>query len=1142
MMIAVKNNIDTNRRKFPNLEMEQNLGWRSRDFQASKILVIIDSKVTNPRILAAGVVSGAEVKILDPHRDGVTQITEIVGETSSVHSLHIVAHGSPGCLYLGNSELSLDTLANYSAIVQTWFVPSILLYSCNVAQGDAGAEFLSKLQHLTQAQIQASTTKVGNLEQGGNWELDVAVGGGSELTNTEIAFNQATQDSYSGIFANDNPFPRQFNLSALNGSNGFAINGINAGDRSAISVSNAGDINGDGIDDLIIGAYGADPNGIRDAGQSYVVFGGIDVGSSGTLELSDLDGSNGFVLNGINGDNFSGDYSGRSVSNAGDINGDGIDDLIIGAYGADPNGIRDAGQSYVVFGGIDVGSSGTLELSDLNGSNGFTINGIDEDDFAGISVINAGDVNNDGIDDVIIGSVNVDSNGNSDVGQSYVVFGSIDVGSSGTLELSDLDGSNGFAINSIDFDEENRFSLSASNAGDINGDGIDDFIIGAGIADTNANNSGQSYVIFGGIDVGSSGTLELSDLDGSNGFTINGINLFDFSGSTLSNAGDVNNDGIDDFIIGALQADPNGNGAAGQNYVIFGGTDVGSSGTLELSDLDGSNGFTINGTNRGDTSGRSLSNAGDINNDGIDDLIIGASGADPNGNDGAGQSYVIFGGTDIGSSGTLELSDLDGNNGFVFNGIDINGFLGRSVSNAGDINNDGIDDLILDAFQANPNGKDLAGQSYVIFGGTNLIYNGPNTRIQAEDYVDYHDTTPGNIGGAYRNDDVDIELSQDFDNGFSVGWIEQGEWLTYDINVPEDGVYQIVGRVASDLDRAHSLDISLDGQTTQLNFGDTGGWYSWENVAGDNLQLTAGQHTLRVDMGSSGFNFNYLDLVPSGNIRVQAEDYADYQDATTGNIGGAYRNDDVDIEVSQDFDNGFSVGWIEQGEWLTYDINVPEDGFYQVVGRVASDLDQDHRLDISLDGQTTELKFGDTGGWYSWENVAGGGLNLTAGNHTLRLDMASSGFNLNYVDLVPANNIRIEAEDYVDYHDTTPGNIGGAYRNDDVDIEVSQDFDNGFSVGWIEQGEWLTYDINVPKDGVYQIVGRVASDLDLAHSLDVSLDGQTTELSFGDTGGWYSWEDVVGDGLHLTAGNHTLRLDMASSGFNVNYIDLIADS
>ncbi|AUB44531.1 Ca2+-binding protein, RTX toxin-related (plasmid) [Nostoc flagelliforme CCNUN1] len=267
------------------------------------------------------------------------------------------------------------------------------------------------------------------------------------------------------------------NLSDLNGTNGFLINGIASGDSSGASVSNAGDINGDGLDDLIIGAFRADPNGNSYAGQSYVLFGGRNLGSGGSLNLSDLNGTNGFLINGI----AAYDYSGESVSNAGDINGDGIDDLIIGAFGADPNGNSYAGQSYVVFGGRNLDSGGSLNLSDLNGTNGFLINGIAERDFSGDSVSNAGDINGDGIDDLIIGADGADPNGNSYAGQSYVVFGGRNLGSGGSLNLSDLNGTNGFLINGIagrDFSGD-----SVSNAGDINGDGIDDLIIGARVLD-----------------------------------------------------------------------------------------------------------------------------------------------------------------------------------------------------------------------------------------------------------------------------------------------------------------------------------------------------------------------------------------------------------------------------------------------------------------------------------------------------------------------------------------------------------------------------------------------------------------------------------------------------------------------------------
>jgi hypothetical protein len=399
-------------------------------------------------------------------------------------------------------------------------------------------------------------------------------------------------------------------LSSLDGSNGFVLNGM-VGSDSGYSVSGAGDINGDGVDDLIVGAPLLDSH----AGASYVVFGQPGIGSSGTMTLSSLDGSNGFVLNGMMGS-----YSGFSVSGAGDINGDEIDDLIIGALN-----VSNAGVSYVVFGKSGIGSFGNMTLSNLNGSNGFVLNGM-TGSLGVYSISGAGDINGDGIDDLIIGAPSA----NSGEGMSYIVFGQSGIGSTGNMTLSSLNGNNGFVLNGMG----SGGSGIVSGAGDINGDGIDDLIIGAPSANSG---EGMSYIVFGQSGIGGITNMTLSNLNGSNGFVLKGM-AGSASGSSVSGVGDINGDGIDDLIIGA----PVINSGGGAGYVVFGQSGIGSSGIMTLSNLDGSNGFALNGTANSD-SGSSVSGAGDINGDGVDDLIIGA----PLVNSAAGASYLVFGNSGI---------------------------------------------------------------------------------------------------------------------------------------------------------------------------------------------------------------------------------------------------------------------------------------------------------------------------------------------------------------------------------------------------------------------------------------------------------------------------------------------------------------
>lgn len=465
-------------------------------------------------------------------------------------------------------------------------------------------------------------------------------------------------------------FAAEFNLDNFEGgTDGFIVRGIESDEFRSFSLRDVGsarDFNGDGFDDILLRdkVFNTISDDTEGAGRNFVVF-GSEVGISEGVELASLDGTDGFIIEDGEVPPNQTDELGFSGDSAGDFNGDGFDDLVLG--NSDFQGARYSTQdvSYVVFGTAS-GFDGSLALSDLDGTNGFAVKG---GNGIGYSASELGDVNGDGFDDVVLGT-------DGQNGRSYVLFGG-GGGFDAVLEDPDsLDGTNGFilqgeAVSLGAFDFANDVGETVSGAGDVNNDGLADIAIGSPDTD-------QSFVVFG-RESGLDSLIELNALDGTNGFVINGESLSDSGtsdetrdgfGKDISSVGDVNGDSVDDLLITAS--------LEGLSYVVF-GREGGFDSGFNVADLNGSNGFAIAGV---ESEFADVSGAGDINADGINDIII----SDP----GQNQSFVVFGQAG-GFSSRLDLTSLDGSNGFVISGIGTP----EAASGAGDVNGDGIGDVAV---------------------------------------------------------------------------------------------------------------------------------------------------------------------------------------------------------------------------------------------------------------------------------------------------------------------------------------------------------------------------------------------------------------------------------------------------------------
>ncbi len=466
------------------------------------------------------------------------------------------------------------------------------------------------------------------------------------------------------------PFANAIELSDLTPSSGVQI--TLPGTRGlGVSITALGDMNGDGFVDLLVGSNRENLYN----GAAYVIFGGPSL-SNGLSGVA-LDGTNGFRLS--NGGRNTG---GTVIS--GDVNGDGLTDLIIGA--------DTGGRTNVVFGHTGPWAA-SLDLAQLNGGDGFRALGTG---FAGYSLASGGDVNGDGIDDIVIGAIDANNAGAAS-GSVYVLFGKAS-GWAAAPSLAALNGADGFRLDGVDASDAAGASVGLA---DINNDGFADVLVGARSADPGAlSSAGSAYVVFGKAS-GWAATQSLADLDGANGFTMTSGQQNALLGASVSSVGDVNGDGLEDLAVGAS--------GTSELYVVFGREGAWGA-DLDLGSLDGTTGTLLTGSGG---LGSRLAPAGDVNNDGFDDLIVAAPITAGHGVS-TGSAVVLFGRQTWAAS--QSVASLTGaQTGFVLVGESANDQAGRSVGAAGDMNGDGIDDLLIGAWGNNEGGAG-AGTAYVVYG------------------------------------------------------------------------------------------------------------------------------------------------------------------------------------------------------------------------------------------------------------------------------------------------------------------------------------------------------------------------------------------------------------------------------------------
>ncbi len=426
--------------------------------------------------------------------------------------------------------------------------------------------------------------------------------------STAAASDGEVEDYVFSITAPSNGTVDRF-LKIADGRGGLASDTLAIGASFGVSVTNLGDLDGDGVADLAVGAY-------RDStdGAVHVLFLNGDGTVKGSTKITD--GSGGLASGTlVNGDRF-----GTSVANLGDLDGDGVSDLAVGAYRDDTGGTN-SGAVHVLF----LNGDGTVKRSTkiADGTGGLASGRIMNFGHFGNSVTNMGDVDGDGVTDLAVGSFR-DDTGGTNRGAVYVLFLNGDGTVKGSTKIADRSG--GLASGTLS--DGDYFGTSVANLGDLDGDGVSDLAVGAYRDDTGGTKRGAVHVLFLNRDGSVKGSTKIADGSG-------GLELMDGDnfGSSVTNIGDVDGDGVADLAVGAF-GDDTGGGRTFSNrgavYVLFLNGDGTVKGSTKIAD---GSGRLASGTLADfDSFGTSVANLGDLDGDGVVELAVGANRDGTNGN------------------------------------------------------------------------------------------------------------------------------------------------------------------------------------------------------------------------------------------------------------------------------------------------------------------------------------------------------------------------------------------------------------------------------------------------------------------------------------------------------------------------------